>query len=342
MTSVTRFPQVSIRRQAFLDNRTHTDPMRTSIVAGPGDTWGIAGPDFLWLYAGLAGLAIITAYIWRRANLRGPSIRRARDLTPTQAALLNGDRQLAVYSSLAALRAAGSIGTDTRGTLRTLDRPPAGASELDRAVHAAAGRRVTTRTVQSDAAVADVLRRTEEQLSLAGWLLDDDRRRAVRMAALIVFAAVAIGVARIVAGIFNDRPVTFLVLLVVPVVFIAFLSLRAPRITTNGKRLLSQMRLRALHLAPRQSPSWSTYGPEAAALSIGLFGAGAFFLADPEFAEAAELQRNVASSSGGGGGDSSSWGSSSSSSDSGSSSSSSCGGGGGSSCGGGGGGGCGG
>lgn len=337
MTSVTRFPQVSIRRQAFLDGRTHTGPMRTSIVAGPGDTWGIAGPDFLWLYAGLAALAIITAFVWRRGYLRGPSLHRARDLTPTQAALLNGDRRLAVYSSLAALRAAGSIDTDVRGTLRQLGHAPVGASELDRTIHAAAGRGLTARTVQSDSAVVEVLKRTEQQLTQAGWLLDDDRRRAVRMASVIVFAVVAIGLARIFAGTLNDRPIGYLVLLIVPVVLIALLFLRVPRITTNAKRLVNQMRMRALHLAPRQSPSWSTYGPEAAALSIGLFGASAFFLADPEFAEAAELQRNVASS---GGGDSSSW--SYSSGDSGSSSSSSCGGGGGGSSCGGGGGGCGG
>ena len=37
-------------------------------MAGPGDTWGIAGPDFLWLYAGLAALAIIAAFIWRRGS----------------------------------------------------------------------------------------------------------------------------------------------------------------------------------------------------------------------------------------------------------------------------------
>ncbi|MEV0135073.1 TIGR04222 domain-containing membrane protein [Dactylosporangium sp. NPDC050688] len=307
--------------------------MRTSIVAGPGDTWGIAGPDFLWLYAGLAALAIITALIWRRGHLRGPSLRSARDLTPTQAALLNGDRRLAVYSSLAALRAAGAVDTNARGTLRQAGRVPTGAGELDRAVHAAAGRRVPVRSVQTDAAVSGVLRRTEEQLTLAGWLMDEDRRRGVRIASFIVFAAAALGVARIVAGIANDRPVGFLILLVIPVVIIALLFWRVPRTTTNGRRLLAQMRARTAHLAPRQSPSWSTYGPEAAALSVGLYGAGAFFLADPEFAEAAELQRNVAMSSGGssGGGSDGGWGSS----DSGSSSS--CGGGG-SSCGGGGGG----
>ena len=122
---------------------------------------------------------------------------------------------------------------------------------------------------------------------------------------------------------------------------IAALLWRVPRTTTNGRRLLGRMRQQALHLAPRQSPSWSTYGPQAAALSVGLYGAGAFFLADPEFAEAAELQRNVAMSSSGstGGG---SDGGSGSSSDSGSSGSSSCGGGGGGGGCGGGGGGCGG
>jgi uncharacterized protein (TIGR04222 family) len=315
--------------------------MRTSIQAGPGDTWGIAGPDFLWLFAGLAALAIVTAFVWRRAYLRGPSLRRARHLTPTQAALLGGDRRLAVYSSLAALRAARAVDTDPGGKLRQVGHPPAGLSELDRAVHAAAGRGVSARSVPTDPAVADVLQRTEDQLTAAGWLLDADRRRAAKMASLIVFAVAALGVARIVAGVVNDKPIGFLVMLVLPVVVIALLFRGVPRVTTNGRHLLTRMRMRAQHLSPRQSPSWSTYGPEAAAMSIGLFGAGAFFLADPSFAASAELERNVAaggdSGYSGGGSDSGSSGSSC-----GGGSSSSCGGGGSSCGGGGGGGGCGG
>src|SRR5258706_1323148 len=110
--------------------------MTTSIVAGPGDTWGIAGPQFLWLYFGLAALAIIAVLIWRRAYTAGPSLRTARDLTPTQAALINGDRRLAVYSSLAALRAAGAVESDKGGKLRQAALPPVGASELDRAIYA--------------------------------------------------------------------------------------------------------------------------------------------------------------------------------------------------------------
>jgi uncharacterized protein (TIGR04222 family) len=304
--------------------------MTTSIVAGPGDTWGVPGPQFLWLYFGLAALVIIAVLVWRRGYTAGPSLRNARDLTATQAALINGDRRLAVYSSLAALRAAGSIESDARGYLSQVALPPTGASELDRAVYAATAGGITALGVQTHRTVRDVLDRTEAELARDGWILDETARRSVRMGALVVFAVVAIGIARVVAGVGNDRPVTNLVLMLVPVAVVAFALLAVPRVSRAGRRLLAKMRRDAHHLAPNQSPSWSTYGPGAAALSVGLFGVGAFWLADPAFAQAAELQRNVAQT-GGGSFDS---GSSSSSSDSGGSGGSSCGGGGGG-CGGG-------
>jgi uncharacterized protein (TIGR04222 family) len=268
--------------------------MTTSIVAGPGDTWGIAGPQFLWLYFGLAALAIIAVLIWRRGYTGGPSLRKARDLTPTQAALINGDRRLAVYASLASLRAAGAIESDKRGYLKQLTLPPTGASELDRAVCAIAGKQVTALGVQTNPLVREVLDRNEAELAQEGWLLDESTRRSVRLGALVVFTVVAIGIARIFAGIDNNRPVTNLVLLMIPVVVVAFALLRVPRVSASGKRLLTRMRRQAHHLAPSESPSWSTYGPQAAALSVGLFGVGAFWLADPAFAQAAELQRNIA------------------------------------------------
>ena len=312
--------------------------MTTSIVAGPGDTWGIPGPQFLWLYFCLAAVGIVAVLIWRRAYTRGPSLRSARDLTATQAALLNGDRRLAVYSSLAALRAAGAIESDPRGYLRQIGHPPTGASELDRAVYALAGHNGITATgVQSHQSIREVLDRAESELGRLGWILDEDARRGVRMGAAIVFAIVAVGIARIISGIGNDKPVFNLILLVIPVVIFAFALLNTPRVTRSGKRMLTKMRNDVRHLSPSQSPSWSTYGPQAAALSVGLFGVGALWLADPAFAQAAELQRNVAQTGSGyydsGSSSSSSSDSSSSSCSSGDSGGSSCGG---SSCGGGG------
>ncbi|WP_433058009.1 TIGR04222 domain-containing membrane protein [Dactylosporangium sp. CS-033363] len=310
--------------------------MTTSIVAGPGDTWGIPGPQFLWLYIGLAAVAIIGVLIWRRSITRGPSLRNARDLTSTQAALINADRRLAVYSSLAALRAAGSIETDKRGYIRQTALPPTGASELDRAIYSLAHNGITTTGVLTHATVRAILDRNEAELAQAGWILDEQTRRTVRMGALVVFGVVLLGIVRVFAGVSNNRPVTNLVLLIIPVAVIAFVLLAVPRVSSSGKTKLTMMRAAARHLSPTQKPSWSTYGPQAAALSVGLFGVGAFWLADPAFASDAELQRHITQTGFTGSSSSSDGGSSSSCSSSSSSCSggSSCGGGGG--CGGGG------
>jgi hypothetical protein len=71
------------------------------------------------------------------------------------------------------------------------------------------------------------------------------------------------------------------------------------------------MRRSSKHLRPDSSPSWSTYGPGAAALGVGLFGTAAIWAADPAFAADAEIQRQSIGSNGwtggsdGGGGGSS-------------------------------------
>ena len=50
-------------------------------------------------------------------------------------------------------------------------------------------------------------------------------------------------------------------------------------------------------------PDWAVYGPSGAALSVGVFGVGALWAADPAFAGELALQRATAASGSGSGGD---------------------------------------
>src|SRR5205814_9211490 len=99
-----RRPQVFLRvlghSAGNLVTPSHTERM----------TWGISGPTFLVGYAALGIVILAAVMIWRRQQTAGPT-GPLRGLTPTEVALLNGGRQLAVYSSLAALRAAGAVQT---------------------------------------------------------------------------------------------------------------------------------------------------------------------------------------------------------------------------------------
>jgi uncharacterized protein (TIGR04222 family) len=263
-------------------------------------TWGISGPQFLLLYATLAALVLVGTLVRRRRWTAGPSTANARELTPTEVALLAGGRQLALYSSLAALRAADAVRGE-RGYLTQRGPVPFQAAELDRAVYSAAAGGARQRDLAGVAGVRDVLDRTESALVGEGWLLGPAAQRSVRGASLGMFAVFAFGVVRAFAGASNGRPIGYLVLLMAAVFVTALLLLRVPRRSGAATRLLGRLRADAAHLRPSQSPSWSTYGPGAAALGVGLFGAQALWLADPAFAEAAEIQRRTASSAYGGG-----------------------------------------
>jgi uncharacterized protein (TIGR04222 family) len=287
-----------------------------------GATWGISGPTFLLIYVALGIVVVVGAIIWRRRSTSGPT-GPIRSLTPTEVAILTGGRQLAVYSSLASLRAAEAVQIDG-GHLRQIGPVPPGAPELDRAIHAAAGQRtLRSRDAVGDPSVAGVLDRTEAQLTDAGLLLSPAVRSHVRRGALAGVALLAFGIIRAIAGTQNGKPIGNLVLLLVLAGAATLALCYVPRLSRAARSAVATMRRDASHLRPSQSPSWATYGPASAALGVGLFGTAAIWAADPAFAADAEISRQSFASSGYSGGD---------------------GGGGGSSCGGGGcgGGGCGG
>ncbi|MFC7484165.1 TIGR04222 domain-containing membrane protein [Luedemannella flava] len=301
-----------------------------SVIAAPGDTWGIAGPDFLKFYAITAAVLVVGALIFRAASGGGDG-QANQGITPGRVAYLRGGAALAVTSSIAGLRAAGALAAPEKGVLATAGPYPSGASRLDWAVYDAASRQVRQRDLLADPGVASALTELRDALFAAGWLRTPAERARLRLAGFLVLLLAALGVARIVAGISNDRPVGYLVLLTIGVVIAGALLLIVKERSRAGSRAIAEAMRTSRHLAPTNAPAWSTYGLTGAAMGVAVFGAAALWSADPAFAEQAEIQRQLgASGSGGGSGSGTSCGGGSSSSCSGGSS---CGGGG---CGGGG------
>ena len=264
-----------------------------------GDTWGISGPDFLLGYALLAAVVLVAAITWRRQHTAGPA--EPGTLTVTQLALLNGGRKLALYSSIAALRAAGVIDS-TKGQLRIIESPPASASPLDRAVHEAAIENVYQRALGDVPAVGAILDRVESDLVGSGLLLTREKRAFIRRGALAMVGVLAVGVARVVSGTQAGKPVGYLVLMLLGVGVLCVGLSVVDQKSRAARKLLDTYRRDSRHLAPSRRPAWSTYGPSGAALGVGLFGAGALWAADPAFAEAAAIQRIQPAAGGDGGG----------------------------------------
>src|SRR5690348_11821004 len=80
-----------------------------TVVAAPGDTWGISGPQFLQIYAVLALLGLVFALVWRATTTRGGDPVGYQP-GPVELAYLAGGPALAVHSALAGLRCTGAVG----------------------------------------------------------------------------------------------------------------------------------------------------------------------------------------------------------------------------------------
>lgn len=288
------------------------------------DTWGVPGPTFLRFYLLTALVVVVGSLVYRSRMLAGQPTVGAGRLGPQQVAYLNGGDQLAIWTALGGLRGSGAVGVGPDRRLTADGSLPSGVTPLDQAVHHAARNHLHTRELARDQRVVRALTELREGLERQGLALPPEQRAAARRGAWWVLALMALGAARIAAGLANGRPVGFLLIaclvLIVPLVLLA----RVPWRTRAADAALRELRRSNSHLSPASAPAYATYGAAGAAMGVALFGTVSLWTLDPGFAEQAEIQRQALNTGGGSG-----FGGSGSS----------CGGGGGSSCGGGGGGG---
>jgi uncharacterized protein (TIGR04222 family) len=303
-----------------------------TVLAASGDTWGIPGRTFLYLYLAAVGVLALATLLHRAFLLAGHKGVAPERLGPQQVAYLNGGDRLAIYTALGGLRGAGAISMAPDGTLAATGPMLAGATPLDQAVYHAAEQRIRPRALGADPWVAGALGQLREGLERLGLVPARERRRAVRFIPVLILALLVLGVVRLVVGASNGKAVGFLVPLLMFTAWIGLTLLtKVPRRTRAARAALRDLRAAHPHLAPASRPAYATYGVAGAAMGVALYGGLSLWTLDPGFAAGAGISRDAISDSGLGGGTvGASCGGGSS-----------CGGGG-SSCGGGGGGGCGG
>jgi uncharacterized protein (TIGR04222 family) len=169
-----------------------------------GDTWGISGPQFLFVYVVLAVVVTVAQVRMRRALADVPAghpVGRP-DERPYDVAYLNGGAELALCAALSAMHRSETIAIASRGTVVAAARPDPRADELERANHDAAVVLVHRRQLAAAGAVASALHRIESRLVDAGLLLTPERRTAGRATRA---AAVAAEVGAVAAAVATDR-----------------------------------------------------------------------------------------------------------------------------------------
>ncbi|GIJ77508.1 TIGR04222 domain-containing protein [Micromonospora phaseoli] len=263
-------------------------------LAADFDTWGIPSRTFLVFYLVATVVLVIGALVHRRSLLSGRTAPPADQLGPQQVAYLNGGEDLAVWSSLSSLRSQGAIGVQTTGALTAEGPLPAGVTPLDRAVHHAASQHHSARQLRQTEWVARALTELREGLDRHGLLVGSDRRAALRLGPLLLAALLALGVARIAAGLANGRPVWYLVFILCGLAAVTtVLFVWVPRRTRAADLAIRRLRQRNHHLAPASNPAHAVYGSAGLAMAVALYGTATIWALDPTFAEQAEIQRKA-------------------------------------------------
>jgi uncharacterized protein (TIGR04222 family) len=267
------------------------------------DTWGMSGATFLTLYLGLCGLVVLAGLLWRRRPLPARGADGAVGVYGL--ALLNGGPALAVTSAAARLRQGGHLlPGERRRTLVAAGRPAGAADPLERAVLEAVERtpNISTRTLRREIEASPALAAARSGLEAAGLLLDRAGARRLWLARILAGAVLlAAGVARIVAGSANHRPVGFLVMVTLAVAVAWVVAARQrPWATGRGRAVL------AAHRRDGKGLRRGATAPADIPLAVALYGAGALWAADPAFASTWGVSRDAHGAyggySGGGGG----------------------------------------
>lgn len=244
---------------------------------GPGisNPFDLPGPQFLLLYGGLLVAAVVVIAISRfraRRTAEGPDIDTAHGLDPYNVSYLNGGAVLAVSTALVQLVDRNIIDIDRRSGRVTWLMPatPASLHPLERAIVRAIGLPARIRDIRP--AVGHEVERIAERLAERGLVVPAGRAVMVQTIGQLLLGALTLaGLLKVIVGIARDRPVGYLVVLVLVTAALLLWAGRRPHRTKRGDRLLRAMQERRDDL--RQLPP--RLAGEDLAMGVALFGMSA-------------------------------------------------------------------
>jgi uncharacterized protein (TIGR04222 family) len=208
------------------------------------NTWGISGPSFLLIYIGLGAVmaGVLRLRYGRLVKLpAGATGLERQELGHCELALLKDGPRFAVAVAACSLHHAGSVAPGDSDTTLVVAGPlPSGAHPLEAAIYESLrdpGQRPAKEVLEGVAQGPEIASMHErlEMLGLVPTAANVDRFREERVA--LAGALVILGVARIVAGAVNHRPVGFLVALtVVTAILAAMVPPEVPSRRTSRRR----------------------------------------------------------------------------------------------------------
>lgn len=254
------------------------------------DTWGISGSVFANCYL-LAWVAVLAAHVL--VVNRGPKDLPRVELTPDELGYLAAGPVRAVQAATAQAVASGR--TPSFGSGRTDWRTMAPATPLQAACAAwINGARVTPLLRDKDVRLA--LRQIESRLAERGVWFSSSTRAVLRALRWMMVGLTVLGLARLVAGIAGDKPVGYLIAMLILGPVVGLIVTRSPALSLppaveklrgNGRKV--------------RKPNAITPLGTAAATTVALSGAGALAAIDGGLATAMG-KAGITSAAGTGGG----------------------------------------
>jgi uncharacterized protein (TIGR04222 family) len=251
------------------------------------NTWGISGAAFLALYVVITAAVTSIAFRFRQRALageRGGTAVSHFDLQPYEIAMLNGGERLAVAAAVAELRSHGLIEPgERRGTVvATAGRRSVRDSLEAEILHALdpkhGGGEWTVDELRAELRERHALDSLRQRLTTYALIPAREQLRTARGSALMLLPVIALGIARIVAGVGNDKPVGYLTILVFAVAAAFVWLMAAPiRRTKAGDAALASLRSAGVRHD-------AAVAPAGLGAAVALDGTAALWAADPGFA----------------------------------------------------------
>lgn len=296
----------------------------TLVLAALPNPFDLSGPRFLALYGGLLAITIVAAAALRqllrvRTDDRASSHAALANLGTYDAAYLAGGAEQLFQTALVSLIERGLVALDRDDRGRPALVPNgasmtrSGVDSVEHSILAALETGADPRKSTARLAVRDEAERIAARLEGLGLLETKTSFAAAGFwPAMSLLALASFGAAKVVIGIQRERPVGFLVMLLVLTVALAvFFGIR-PRLTLRGRALLHELRQRSRRLArstSKQVHALENLDAPLLASQVALLGPSALsgtYLADARRwlrSEVASTDGAVGAEGSGGGGD---------------------------------------
>ncbi|AKI98937.1 uncharacterized protein (TIGR04222 family) [Archangium gephyra] len=237
------------------------------------------GEQFLEAYLPFGLVMLIAASLWRSLLKWSEPSEEPRpgelELDPYQVAMLER-REGGVRAAVAALVHAGALRFES-GVLKAVDGPPLRLLPFERAVYEAVAGGLKE-VSQLETKLSRELDRMEEGLRQRGLLLSPEMAERYKYPRFLFYGvALGLGGMKLLVGLWRDKPVGYLVIVILFGMMMGSLLLQgAPRRTKRGDKALAMLRRdnEALRTTAKADGAWGAMSSGSVAMAVALFGTG--------------------------------------------------------------------